>query len=407
MDANVLDVIDVRRLGRELQQAREKSGIKQSDAAKHIGVARTTLSAIEHGERRIQPAELIKLARLYSCQVNELLRERPEIQPFRVQFRGPSSVLTEMSREVKAKVDQSRDELEELCRNYLELERITESPMPRNYPREYRLNGTNVDRVAESIAVQERNRLGLGDGPILALRDILEQDVGLRIFYIPLDPSSFSEMYYYDEQVGGCMAINRKHPEERRRWSLAHGYAHFLVHRYSPAAFIDYEEYQRVPEHERFADTFALHFLMPTSGVTRRFNDMSQETGKFSPADLCMLAHFYGVSVAACTRRLEEMGLLPTGTWEHLKRRGFRVRAAQQELGLDAFPARNDMLPIRYQYLAVDAYDRSLLTEGQLARFLGVSHVEARRVVKKLRRHSRDVTDETLVDIDLTQSLST
>lgn len=83
------------------------------------------------------------------------------------------------------------------------------------------------------------------------------------------------------------------------------------------------------------------------------------------------------------------------------------MRAAQQELGLDAFPARNDMLPIRYQYLAVDAYDRSLLTEGQLARFLRVSHVEARRVVKKLRRHSRDVTDETLVDIDLTQSLST
>lgn len=86
-------------------------------------------------------------------------------------------------------------------------------------------------------------------------------------------PPKYSEIYNYDKQLGGCMAINASHPEERRRWSMAHGYLHFLAHRRKPA--IDFEgQYQRIPESERLAEAFPKHFLMPTSGLLRRFNDM-------------------------------------------------------------------------------------------------------------------------------------
>ena len=43
-----------------------------------------------------------------------------------------------------------------------------------------------------------------------------------------------SGLFVFTEELGGCMAIQRKHPRGRRLWSLCHEYAHFLVHRYEP-----------------------------------------------------------------------------------------------------------------------------------------------------------------------------
>jgi DNA-binding XRE family transcriptional regulator len=61
MASNILDNIDMSRLGDLLQQARKKSGVTQAEAAQIIDAARTTIVAIEKGERRLKPNELIKL----------------------------------------------------------------------------------------------------------------------------------------------------------------------------------------------------------------------------------------------------------------------------------------------------------------------------------------------------------
>src|SRR5947209_20064947 len=99
----------------------------------------------------------------------------------------------------------------------------------------------------------------------------------------------------------------------------------------------------------------------------RRFNDILLTKKKITPADLCTLAYYYGVSVAAITLRLEDMRLLPIGVWDKLRESGFKVREAQQQLGLETTPMRDEKLPIRYQYLAIDAFDQGLITEGQFA----------------------------------------
>jgi len=173
-----------------------------------------------------------------------------------------------------------------LClRDYLELEEIMEAPLVRKYSPVYAVAGLPLAQAAESVALEERNRLGLGDGPVPILRYLLEQDVGVRLFYLSL-PSGFSELYVYDEALGACMAINSQHPEERRRWSAAHGYLHLLVHRYKAEVAVEYG-YRRQPESERLADAFARYFLMPTGGLTRRFNDILRTQGKATPAGLC------------------------------------------------------------------------------------------------------------------------
>lgn len=397
MTINILDNIDLRKLGELLQQARKKCGMTQADAAQVIDAARTTIVAIEKGERRLKPKELIKLARAYGQAVSDFVRPSPIVESFDVQFR----VAYRRSEQEEAQINPSIQRLEELCRNYLEIEKIIDAPLPRNYPQEYEVTNMPIEAAAESIAIAERQRLGLGDGPIPVLRDVLEQSVGLRIFYLEM-PSKYSGLYSYDEQLGGCIAINAKHPEERRRWSLTHEYLHFLAHRRKPV--LDYEnQYQRKPESERLADTFPDYFLMPTSGLLKRFNDMYQTHGKFTPTNLFTLAHYYGVSIEALVNRLEAMKLIPSGTWDRLRDRGLKVRKVQQELGLEEIPQRTDMLPIHYQHLAIEALDQGLITEGRFADLLGVDRLEARRIAETLREYSSGMMEE-VTHLDLRQA---
>ena len=388
--ANILDSIDPRRLGDLLQQARKKMGMTQADAARVIDAARTTLVAIEKGERRLKPNELIQLARAYGRSVSDFVRPTPVIEPFEVQFRA----VYHRQEQEELQINPVIEHFEQLCRNYLELEQIMDAPMTRTYPPEYRCNTLPLEAAAENIALAERQRLGLGDGPLPQLRDILELNVGIRVFYLKMPPK-YSEIYSYDPQLGACMAINQNHYEERRRWSMAHGYLHFLAHRHKPVLDFD-GQYQRRPESEQLAESFPKYFLMPTSGLLRRFNDMSSVHGKFTTTNLFTLANYYGVSLEALALRMEGMALLRTGTWDRLRDRGIKVRKVQQDLGLQETAHRSDQLPVHYQHLAIDALEQGKITEGRFADFLEVDRLEARRIAEELRNHSSGIDDEII-----------
>jgi Zn-dependent peptidase ImmA (M78 family)/DNA-binding XRE family transcriptional regulator len=391
MEGDILDKLDPRELGRELQNARSRRGITQAEAAKLINAARTTITAIENGKRAVKPSELIRLARAYGRQVSDFVRVRPHIEPFQPQFRGPYKASEEEKKEINAWIMK----LEDLARNYVEIEQITDSPLRYKYPEEYKIGDLSIDVAAETIANSERHRLALGDGPVPILRDILEREVGLRIFYLPLSPWKFSAIYLYDHQLGGCIAVNSNHPEDRRRWSIAHDYGHFLAHRYKQNLHFQ-QTYTRVPLDEQFADAFAIYFLMPTSGLTRQVNEIYNKDKFITPANLCILANYYGVSFETLTLHLEDLRLIPTGIYGKLKERGFQVREAQRKLGLSEIPSSNEMLPVRYQYLALEAYEEGLISEGQLARFLDVDRLEARTLAGKLSLPDEDTLFENI-----------
>lgn len=399
MNNHILDKIDMRRLGSELQQARKRLGLTQEAAAQFINVARTTLTAIEKGERRITPGELTKLAEAYGRSVSDFVRPRPQLTPLSIQFRSSQ----QFTAEDDARIQESISQLEELCRNYLELEQIVGDILPRNYPPVYNYKGRETEQAAEGLAIAERLRLGLGDGPVPNLRDLLEQSAGLRIFYLPLQPSPrLSEIYFFEPELGGCLAINSHHPEGRRRWSLAHGYAHFLADRYK--ARVSFEDhYQRVPESERFADAFARYFLMPTNGLTQRFNALYQAKGRITPADLIELAFHYNVSFQALIYRLQDMRLIPSGTWERFQERPFSVAGAQKQLGLQRMKERDDVFPLRYKELALHAYREGMITEGRLAEFLQTDLLEARSMALESQSNEVGVNGYRVISQDILQ----
>ena len=385
MQQHVLETIDPKVLGRRLQDARKARDLTQQQVAHTLSVARTTITALEKGDRFIRPEELIQIARLYGRSINEFVGRKEPVADFAVQFR--TAVLAPKQTKDEQELAHATRDFERLCEDYLYLENLNGLVVGRQYPPQYQIDGIAPDSAAEDVAISERNRLALGDGPILNLREVLEYDVGIRVFYMH-SPSPVAGMFVYTDELGGCISINSRHPEDRRRWSVAHEYGHFLTNRYrSEITWLG--GYERVPPSERFADAFAGAFLMPASGLRRRFNETKRTSGgQVTTADICRLANFYFVSMVAMVLRLEELRLLPRGTWDRLLDRDFKVREAQTHLGLNPPPHDDRQLPNRYRLLAVQAYEEEKLTEGELARFLRADRVTARRTVFELTQSS-------------------
>lgn len=403
MDADILPRIDPYELGRRLQEARKAGGRTQQDVADHLGVARTTVTAIEKGERRIQPGELIRLAALLGRSVGEFLRQSQPAADFAVQLRAVLDPTTDVAEQIAPGLLA----FQRLCEDYVALEQVCGAPLQQAYPPPYDIRGLTPELAAEDVAVAERNRRGLGDGPLLSLRQLLENDVGLRIFCIELPPR-IAGMFAYTEQFGGCIAVNRNHPPERGRLTLAHDYAHFLSKRFQPEV-TPIGRYERLPDQERFADAFARNFLLPAAGLRRRFHEVQRSREqRVTPADLCTLAHRYFVSVEALARRLEELRLLPLGTWDRLAAHGFRVREAQEMLHLTPHQEAERELPTRYLYLAAEAFERGDLSEGQFARFVRLDRLEARELALQLANGDLLDSDGTLttLPLDLGESLA-
>ena len=267
--------LDPRALAERIAAARKSAGTTQEDAATLLGLSRPTYIAIEKGFRPVQPQELVRLAGFFGRTVNELVR--------------PTKPVT-LEPHLRAAVNQSRPESPELnaaiaafqrlAEDYRELERLLSAPLVSNPPPEVRLpTRGSVTEFAEDAVARERDRLQLGDQPILSLRRVLEQEVGVRVFFGRL-PSWIAGMYSYASELGYCMFINKSHPPERQRMSMAHEYAHFLIDRYRPG--IDYlGRHARKPTNERFAEAFGSAFLMPRVSMRRYFNDIVSTTGDF------------------------------------------------------------------------------------------------------------------------------
>ena len=206
-----------------LRAAREASGLTQAQVAAELGVSRPLLIAIERGTREVSPVELAKLANIYGRPVNELLRPAPPPVAIGIRFRA---VLA--SAPSAKHLDSGIRELESCADDYLDLLRRAKTGLPGTYPAIRPIEYLEPDRVAEDLAVEERNRLGIGDGPVTRMREVLEFEAGLRVFVAPLPPR-VAGLFVFVDSLGGCTAVNARHPVERRRWTIAHEYAHFLV----------------------------------------------------------------------------------------------------------------------------------------------------------------------------------
>lgn len=403
MRHHLSDQIDPTVLGASLRAARKAAGLTQQAVATELGLARTTVVAIEKGARAVRAGDIVRFADLYQRPVPELVGRRQTTGGFEAQFRAQQShspiPRTEFARAVY--------ELQTLAESYFDLESLLDEHEQRQFPPEYASEGVSFRHAGAGIAANERNRLSLGDGPLGNLRDRLEADSGLRIFHFDM-PSKLAGLFVFHKKLGPCVAINANHPTERRHWTLAHEYGHFLMHRFRADATVLDTRCLKA-RRERLADTFAEHFLMPSAGLNSRFSEIKRNSQRgVTVADLVRLAHLYRVSFQAMVIRLETLRRIPLGTWNRLKADRFKTREAQRILGLNVQIAIENRFPRRYVSLAVQAYRKALLSEEQLARLLRTHRIETRLVVERYERsiHGEDDGKFLVLQLDSTGTIT-
>lgn len=372
---SALDDIPALEIGERLRFAREAAKVTQANAAEAISVARTTIVAIESGQRRIRMNELQKLARLYDVSVNAILRREAVHVDLEPRFRALPD-----SRDAAA--EQAVRLLAGLARAEVELENLLGIQRPKNYPgeRSLLLRGDAVAQ-AEHDATELRARLGLGNAPIQNIIALLEFELGVRVFVRPLE-AKIAGLFAYDDAIGPCMLLNALHPRERRAQTAAHEMGHFVANRRIPDILHEGEDER--PREERYANAFARAFLTPTRAVMQKFGEVTAGADRLTRRHVIVLAHFFGVSREAMVRRLEELKLTKPGTWDWFSSNGgISDTDARQVLGdlMSADEQKAEMsrpTTIRLQLLAAEAYRKQLLSEGQLAQLLSLDRAQLR-----------------------------
>ncbi|AOG01700.1 MAG: ImmA/IrrE family metallo-endopeptidase [Blastomonas sp.] len=377
--STILDSFPPDDLGERLRLAREDRKMTQAVAASEAGMARTTLVAIEKGQRRVRLDELQNLTGIYRTTINELLRQAPIQINLLPQFR-------KVSESEDATIEHAVSLLNDLVRAEVELEQLLGISRSVVYPPETPILPGNVKLQAEQDALDLRQWLGLGLNPINDIVSLLELQLGARV-YVRRLPTNISGLFAFDDAVGPCILLNANHPRDRRANTAGHETGHFMSTRKSADVLDDATS--ETAREERYANAFGRAFLMPARAVKQKFQDVTAGASSLSRRHIIVLASYFGVSREALVRRLEELGLIKRDSWDWFVENGGitngQVIQVLGELPKDDHKDDADRpISLRMSMMADEVWRRGLLSEGQLARLLRLDRLELRAMLDGL-----------------------
>ncbi|MES2354373.1 MAG: XRE family transcriptional regulator [Pseudomonadota bacterium] len=396
-------------LGQRIRSARESCGLTQEQLGDVVELSRIAISQIEAGSRSVSSIELDRIAYTVGRDIKAFFAENfVEQDALAALFRSEAQLA-----EQAELLDALQNSLA-LGREMTNLERLLEIDRAQLRTATYELatakSRWEAIQQGQRVAADERQRLGLGVAPVGDLVDLFETQ-GVRTGLVTL-PDNISGLTLSDNKIGIFVVINRDHAALRRRFSLAHEYAHVLVDRDRSGAISRAEN--RADLIEVRANAFAAEFMMPADGVAQFVQALGKggasraqmavfdETAvvqveqRATPGsqdiqlyDVALLAHHFSVSRISALYRLKNLRFVDEREFQHLK--------AQEDSGagksIANFLAANDPVEEqetrdefrrRFLGLALEANRREEITESkftELAAMVGMSRKEVRQVL--------------------------
>jgi Zn-dependent peptidase ImmA (M78 family)/transcriptional regulator with XRE-family HTH domain len=376
--------MDARAIGDRVRQAREALDMGQQALASKIGLARPVLSAIENGKREVSAAELVAMSDALARPLDYFLGRAAQAFDFQPLLRvlppeGQEEEAPTRGRPPRGEgtsvVRRTLVRFEELCRMYLELERLGRLAVP-ELPKYAIDPGRGGLREAERIADLARTQLGLGPTlPAVQLRELMEERLAIKTFVLAAE-SPLSGACIFHEEVGGCVLVVAK-AIPHMLYTLAHELGHLLVHRETPT--VDENIFGLKTPSEQFANAFAANLLMPRAAMQELFAAVYRSRAEFGALEVIHMARHFGVSFPAMLWRLQNLRLITPKSKEKLE-------AARPGGGTGRVSRVEDKprywyaLPERYVFLALGAYYREEISIGRLAELLCQEDGEPRTI---------------------------
>ncbi|GAA4357628.1 ImmA/IrrE family metallo-endopeptidase [Variovorax defluvii] len=272
--------ISARALGLRIKAARESRGMTQDSLTSDLGFAdRQTLSAIEQGDRKVKPKELLRIAEVLDYDIEHFL------DPFVVA--GEAAFSWRANERVPAK---TLDAFEERAGRLIGMLRFLRRCQPGSAPPfSLALRLTILSTYEEALASGEAvaQNLELGSPPAERLIDRIESALDIAVLYIDPSPSAEGEAGISGATCHlpdlGVILINRNESPARRHFDAAHELFHAMTWNAMRPERLDVSAQAargKAKRIEQLADNFASGLLMPTVSLdklidARAFGDVA------------------------------------------------------------------------------------------------------------------------------------
>jgi Zn-dependent peptidase ImmA (M78 family)/DNA-binding XRE family transcriptional regulator len=259
------------RIGLRLKAARERARLTQQQFASQLGLEhRQSLASIEAGERRLTAEELLAAVRILGTDLDYFTDSFRLVGEGRFSFRAKPGVAANV-------LDAFEDSAGRWIATYRELG-AQQGAEPAWLERKLALTRQSTFEDAQAAAEALGARWALGERPAESLQAAIEEQLRTLVLFVDA-PAGISGAA---SQVPGLNAVlvNRKEPEGRRNFDLAHELFHLLTWDVMPPERVEAVEVphggkgRRV---EQLAENFAAALLMPSAAMRARWQGRDRD----------------------------------------------------------------------------------------------------------------------------------
>lgn len=354
-------------LGKRIRKYRERLKLKQADLACKMGFnSSEIISQIERGVRELKACELVVLTRHLHIGLSEILGDRePETDMVVLWRKSP-----ETEKELK------EAEFLKRYREYALLEEMSGLRTGRTLPQK------KVDpeilnfRTGDRIALEIRKDLNLGDRPAGDLERVLQNDFGVKIWYLEMSEGSAASTYGPE---GPAILMNAKEAPWRRNYNFAHELFHLITWKSLLPETI-FKTPGLWDNLEKVANAFASALLIPAEPVTVEF-ERYLEGSKISYSDLIGVARDFGVSTEALLFRLLNLKKITKASANKMFQDP-KFRKTDRST-MAACWWQPPAIPERFVRLGFIAYQKGRLSRAKLSEMLDTSLIDFPEVLQE------------------------
>jgi transcriptional regulator with XRE-family HTH domain/Zn-dependent peptidase ImmA (M78 family) len=286
-------------IARRIKALREAKSVTQATLARELGFNdRQTLAAVEAGERRVSPDELVRVADALGVDVDVFL------DPFRLIGEGAFNF---RAKEVE---EATLAAFEEQARRWIATYRelgLQAGAEPRRMGQKLELYPWSSFEDASASAGMLWKEWSLGDVPADRLEEAIETRLGALVLYV----DAVEGISGAASQLPGLhtILVNRRESQGRRSFDLAHELFHVLTWDAMPPRRVDPVDVRAAKGNrvEQMAESFASALLMPAPIISARW---AARGGEDLPLWMSRTAMQLRVSVPALQWRLVNLGHL-------------------------------------------------------------------------------------------------
>lgn len=271
-----------------LQMVRVARGLTQTELAKKSGVSQAALSKAESAAMPLDTERLTAVAEALGVPVRRLTADdHTGVLSACAFHRKRNSLAVSDAKRIHANLNLRRMQVEALLAPAGTGVSIT------------RITPTEDGWVSpEDIALETREAIGLGEGPIENLVAAVES-VGAIVVLADLEAARIDAIGSWPNGHRPVFLLNSRTPADRRRFTLAHEFGHAVMHKLP------------TKDQESEADRFASELLMPSNAIRAELDGLDLPK-------LVQLKPKWGVSMAALLRKGRDVGAVNEHEYKQL-----------------------------------------------------------------------------------------